>query len=145
MTDTSDFELIDKFRNGDVSGFNEIVQRYQEKIYWIARRIIGLHEDADDIVQDVFIRVHEGLKKFRGDSNFYTWIYRITVNVSLNALRKKRIKDIVPFTDVLSEILPSDNRTNSAVEHQEYRTILERAVELLPTKQKVVFTMRYYD
>ena len=93
----TDLELVELFRQGDVTGFNELVRRYQEKVYWIARRTMGNHEDADDVVQDVFVRVFEKLKHFRGDANFYTWLYRVTVNVSLNALRKKRIKDILPY------------------------------------------------
>ncbi|HMD13938.1 MAG TPA: RNA polymerase sigma factor [Bacteroidota bacterium] len=141
----TDFELIELFRHGDVTGFNELVRRYQEKVYWIARRTMGNHEDADDVVQDVFVRVFEKLKYFRGDANFYTWLYRVTVNVSLNALRKKRIKDILPFDELFEETLPADNQTDRAMYEQEYQTILEKAIDRLPAKQKAAFMMRYYD
>ncbi len=141
----TDLELVELFRNGDVTGFNELVRRYQEKVYWIARRTMGNHEDADDVVQDVFVRVFEKLKHFRGDSNFYTWLYRVTVNVSLNALRKKRIKDILPYDELFEETLPADNQTDRAMYEQEYQTILEKAIAKLPAKQKAAFMMRYYD
>lgn len=145
MAPITDLELVEAFRNGDVAGFNELVRRYQERVYWIARRTIGKHEDADDVVQDVFVRVHEGIKNFRGDANFYTWLYRIAVNVSLNALRKKRIKDFVSYDEVLAEILPSDVRTDDAIYKMEYQTVLDKAIERLPAKQKAVFMMRYHD
>jgi len=141
----TDLELVELFRHGDVTGFNEWVRRYQEKVYWIARRTMGNHEDADDVVQDVFVRVFEKLKHFRGDANFYTWLYRVTVNVSLNALRKKRIKDILPYDELFEETLPADNQTDRAMYEQEYQTILEKAIDKLPAKQKAAFMMRYYD
>lgn len=141
----TDLELVELFRHGDVTGFNELVRRYQEKVYWIARRTMGNHEDADDVVQDVFVRVFEKLKHFRGDANFYTWLYRVTVNVSLNALRKKRIKDILPYDELFEETLPADNQTDRAMYEQEYQTILEKAIDRLPAKQKAAFMMRYYD
>lgn len=145
MAEKTDFELIEAFRNGDVSGFNELVRRYQEKIYWNARRIIGRHEDADDVVQDVFVKVYKGLKDFRGESNLYTWLYRITINVSINALRKKRLKDFIPYDHIMEEVFQSNSKTDDSLEQQEYQTILERAIERLPAKQKVVFNMRYHD
>jgi len=145
MTAKSDFELVELFRSGDISGFNELVRRYQEKIYWIARRTLGNHDDADDVVQDVFVRVYEKIRFFRGESSFYTWLYRITLNVSLNALRKKRIKELLPYDEMLEEILPSEETSDRALHEQEYKTILERAIERLPAKQKAVFMMRYYD
>jgi len=145
MAPGTDFELIEAFRQGDVTGFNELVRRYQEKVYWIARRTLGSHDDADDVAQEVFIRVHAGLREFRGDANFYTWLYRIAVNVSLNALRKKRIKDFLPYDQLLEEVLPSDARSDARIEHQELQTAVERAVDRLPPKQKAVFVMRYYE
>ena len=67
---------------------------------------MGTHEDADDIVQDVFVRVYDAVKEFRAESGFYTWLYRITVNVSLNALRKKRIKDFIRYEELEVKFLP---------------------------------------
>jgi RNA polymerase sigma factor (sigma-70 family) len=145
MKEKSDPELIETFINGDVSGFNELVRRYQERIYWIARRTVGTHEDAADVVQDVFIRVYNGLKNFRGESNFYTWLYRITVNVALNAIRRKRIKEILPYDELLEGMPASESKTDDPIQKQEFQTILEKAVQTLPTKQRMVFTMRYYE
>ncbi len=145
MTSKRDFELVEEFRQGNVEAFNELVRRYQEKVYWVCRRIVGSHEDADDVVQDVFIKVYESLRDFRAESEFYTWVYRIATNASLNALRKKRLKEIVRFDEIFEELLPGEEQTDSSTLQQEFRTLLERAVERLPAKQKMVFVMRYYD
>jgi len=146
MAQKTDPELLETFRErGDITGFNELLRRYQEKVYWTARRILGTHEDADDAVQDVFIKVYERLNEFRGDSNFYTWLYRITVNVSLNMLRKKRLKQMFPFDMAAEETLAADSETDGDLQNAEYRTLLEKAVQRLPVKQRMVFIMRYYD
>lgn len=145
MAAKTDLELIEAFCEGEIASFNELVRRYQEKVYWIARRVVGTHADADDVVQDVFVKVYERLKDFRAESGFYTWVYRITVNVSLNALRKKRIKDFVQY-DELENILEDDTGSaDTSTLQNEYVRILEEAIRRLPEKQKLVFTMRYYD
>ena len=145
MAIRTDLELVEDFRRGKVAGFNELVRRYQEKVYWIARRMIGTHEDADDIVQDVFVRVYDALKDFRAESGFYTWLYRITVNISLNALRKKRIKDFIRYDEMEEELENTDDESDTHDLQKEYRSIVEKAIERLPPKQKMVFMMRYYE
>jgi RNA polymerase sigma factor (sigma-70 family) len=145
MAPKTDAELIDEFRKGNVEGFNELVRRYQEKVYWIARRIVVTHDDADDVVQDVFIRVYKSLGNFRSESGFYTWLYRIAMNVSLNAKRAKRIKDFVQFDDTIDQEREGNEHADATILRNEYQQILERAIERLPTKQKMVFMMRYHD
>ena len=145
MPAKSDLELVEDFQHGKIEGFNELVRRYQEKAYWLARRIIGSHPDADDIVQDAFVRVHNGLKTFRGESSFYTWLYRIVTNLSLNALRKKRIRDFLRYDEIIEETYPGSARSDAAVLQQEVETIIEKAMQQLPAKQRTVFAMRYYD
>ena len=88
----TDLELVEKFQQGDEISFNELVKRYQEKIYWIARRIVADHDAADDIAQEVFIKAYSALKDFRGESAVYTWLYRVTVNLSLNFVRRKKAR-----------------------------------------------------
>ncbi len=145
MAPKTDLELIEDFRKGSTEGFNELVRRYQEKVYWIARRVVGTHEDADDVVQDVLVRVHNGLKDFRSESGFYTWLYRITVNVSLNAVRAKRVKDFLRLDDVEEPAHDEDEQPDARILKDEYTSALEDAIERLPTKQKLVFMMRYFD
>ncbi len=152
----TDMELVKQFQNGDVKGFNELMRRYQEKVYWIARRIVVEHDDADDVAQDVFVKVYEALKNFRGDAEFFTWVYRITTNISLNFLRSKKVKSFLRFNSndeenesdreaVLFEDTDVMNRPDAILEHKELKTMIEKAVETLPKQQRVVFMMRHYD
>ncbi|MFQ5799562.1 MAG: sigma-70 family RNA polymerase sigma factor, partial [Bacteroidota bacterium] len=76
--EVTDEELVERFRDGEKESFDELVRRHQKRIYLLARRIVGNHDDADDVVQDVFVKVYHGLRKFRGESSFATWLYRIT-------------------------------------------------------------------
>jgi RNA polymerase sigma-70 factor (ECF subfamily) len=145
MNPKTDLELVEDFRRGDITAYNELVRRYQQKVYWIGRRILGTHEDADDVVQEVFIRVYENLKNFRAESGFYTWLYRIAMNLSLNTLQKKRIKDFVKYDSIIDTLEGENSRTDEPALHREYETLLEKAVESLPAKQRAVFMMRYYD
>ena len=145
MAPKTDLDLVEAFRNGDSSGFNELVTRYQEKVYWIARRVVGTHDDADDVVQDVFVRMFRALKGFRGESGFYTWLYRITMNVSLNAVRTRRFKEFVRYDETTETRAEDVDLPDAGLLRDEYQTILERAIQQLPAKQKLVFSMRYYD
>ena len=145
MAEKQDAELIEIFRNGNIDGYNQLVRRYQEKVYWIARRTLGNHEDADEVAQEVFIKMYQGLNSFRGESNLFTWLYRITVNISLNNIRKRKVKQFVPFDKIINRFFPGTEQADEALLKQEYHTILEKAIEQLPVKQKAVFIMRYHD
>ena len=81
MDQRSDLELIREFKDGNEKAFNVLVLRYQEKIYWVVRRLLPDHDEADDVVQDIFVKVYRSLNSFKGDSSFYTWLYRIAVNL----------------------------------------------------------------
>lgn len=148
MSDKSDLQLVSEFQNGNIESFNELVRRYQQKVYWIARRMIGNHDDADDIVQEVFVKVHKKLNNFRSESSFYTWLYRIATNMSINAIRKKKLVEWFRFDDALPTMnLVSDESydPHKKMESQENRAMLSNAIAGLPAKQKQVFIFRYYD
>jgi RNA polymerase sigma-70 factor (ECF subfamily) len=145
MTERSDAELIEDFKRGSETGFNELVRRYQERVYWIARRFLPNHNDADDVVQETFVKVYEALGSFRSDSSFYTWLYRIAVNASLNALRRKRIRKQLHLDDLLEEPAATQERPDVAVERSEERRLIDEAVAQLPEKQKRVFVLRYFE
>ena len=141
----ADRELINRFQAGDVTAFNEIVVQYRERVYWIARRMLGNHAEADDVVQDVFVRAYEHLGTFRAEAGLYTWLYRIAVNVSLNTIQKKKIREYVKLDDVLEFLDSGGAGTDGPLLKQEYETLLEQAIASLPAKQKMVFTLKYYD
>src|SRR5688572_20745279 len=114
MIDSEDKELLEKFRKEDSRNyaFNLIVRKYQQKLYFHIRRMVINHDDADDIVQDVFIKVWEHLDGFNESSQLYTWLYRIATNECLTFLSKKRKRFFIPLVDVeanLSKSLEDDN------------------------------------
>ena len=119
MEPRSDIELVQEVRNGRRQAFTELMRRYQERVYWVARRIVGSHDDADDVVQETFVKAYLALGEFRGDSSFFTWIYRIAVNLSLNALRKRQVLNYLHESELLSRILPSQDDPEKDLEHSE--------------------------
>lgn len=138
-------DLVKRFQSGDVRAFNEIVTLFRERVYWVARRMIGSHDDADDIVQEVFVRAYEHLGTFRAEAGLYTWLYRITVNVSLNAIQKKKVREYLKIDDIIESLDSGGEETDDALLKQEYETLLEKAIAGLPAKQKMVFVMKYYE
>ncbi len=147
MQEKSDFELISEFKNGNQEAFNLLVRKYQKKVYWIARKMLGNHDDADDVVQDVFVKIFKSLKDFRNESSFYTWVYRITVNFSISFLRRKKMFDLIKFDEAFPATLKVNTNDNPilSIENQEMNTIIEQAIAQLPNKQKKVFILRYYN
>lgn len=145
MTSRSDQELVEDFQKGNEASFNELILRHQERIYWVARRFVQDHDQADDVVQDVFCRAYEGLGKFRGEASVYTWLYRITVNLALNAVRKQRVRDFFRIDEILDVKDEHGDQPDAHLERNEQKQLIEEAVARLPEKQKAVFIMRYYD
>jgi RNA polymerase sigma-70 factor (ECF subfamily) len=121
------------------------MHRYQERVYWVARRIVGGHEDADDVTQETFVKAYLALGEFRGDSSFFTWLYRIAVNLSLNTIRKRQVLSYLHESELLGRFLPSHDDPSERVEQEETATLLERAIAQLPEKQRAVFVLRYHD
>lgn len=145
--ETDDLTLISYFKSGNHSAFNLLVQKYQKKIYWVIRKMVVDHDDANDITQDVFIKIYDSLGDFRGDSKFFTYIYRIAVNYSLNYLtRNKRIATRKVDIETESYRIKSDERaSDDEYDNKLRQQMLEDAVSRLPDQQRAVFNMRYYD
>ncbi len=145
-TQYSDDELIGLFRDPDKReyAFNLIVLKFQERLYWHIRKILINHEDTDDILQDTFIKVWNGLENFRQDSGLYTWLYRIATNEALTFLAKKKRRYLLPLVSVekkLSESLDADEYFSG----DELQLKLQKALLTLPEKQRIVFNMKYFD
>jgi RNA polymerase sigma-70 factor, ECF subfamily len=141
----TDSELISDFKNGDIKGYNEIVRKYQQQVYWVIRKMVQSHDDADDLTQEVFIKVYSALKDFREESNLFTWLYRIAANYSINHIKKLKVKNTVSFETVLTPIECDEKKTDDVLDEERRRTILTAAIETLPAQQRAVFNMRYYD
>lgn len=124
--------------------FNEIVKAYSERLYWHVRRFTCSHEDTDDLLQDIFIKIWKALPSFRGEAQFYTWVFRIATNETLNFLRKEKVRSLLKFQSVDAEIerkIDSDPYFNGT----EAERTLSKEIAKLPEKQRLVFIMRYYD
>jgi len=145
-TPLEDKEILEKFSNPDSRNyaFNLLVRKYQERVYWHIRKMVIDHDDADDLVQEVFVKVWKNLGKFRKDSQLFTWIYRIATNECLNFLKKKKKRFFLPINDVSAELSQKiDNSTH--ISGDEIQLKLQKALLKLPEKQRLVFNMRYYD
>lgn len=127
-----------------VQGFNVLVHQYSEKLYWVIRRILISHEDSDDVLQDVYSKIWLNLHSFKGESQLYTWLYRIAVNESLSCLRKKRNKFFLPLVDVENQLMNLIDRSPE-FNGDEIEKRLQKAILQLPEKQRLVFNIRYYD
>lgn len=146
MAIIQDSELLHEFRNPATKerAFTAIIKKYQEKLYWHVRRMVVEHEDANDVLQNVFIRVWNGLENFREDSQLYTWLYRIATNECLTFLEQQKKKSAVSLSDVesgLSNKIKADKHFDAA--KLEWK--LQLAIQQLPEKQRIVFNLRYYD
>jgi RNA polymerase sigma factor (sigma-70 family) len=146
LTDSSDAELLVQFRNEQTKekAYTSIIKKYQERLYWHIRRMVVDHDDANDVLQNVFIRVWNGLANFREDAQLYTWLYRIATNESLTFLENQKKRSAVSLSDVetgLSNKIKADQ--NFDANRLEWK--LQLAIQQLPEKQRLVFNLRYYD
>ncbi|MFI3269873.1 MAG: sigma-70 family RNA polymerase sigma factor [Rikenellaceae bacterium] len=124
------------------SGFIEMMKRYQQQIYWHVRRLVVLHEDAEDIVQDTFINVYRHIDSFKGNSSLKTWLYKISTNEALKHLTKKRIETSSYDNDArLMNLFEADDD----IDFETTEAKLQRAILTLPPKQQAIFNLRYFD
>ncbi len=141
-----DSELLIQFRDPATKekAYTTIIKKYQEKLYWHVRRMVIEHEDTNDVLQNVFIRVWNGLENFREDAQLYTWLYRVATNECLTYLEQQKKKSSVPLSNVesgLSNRIIADKHFDA----NKLEWKLQLAIQQLPEKQRVVFNLRYYD
>ncbi|MDX2303258.1 MAG: RNA polymerase sigma factor [Microscillaceae bacterium] len=141
-----DQEILEKFKQPDSRNFafNRLVRKYQEKIYWHVRKMVIDHDDANDLTQDIFVKIWKNLDNFQGNSQLYTWMYKIATNECLSFLNKKRKRFLIPLVDV-------NKNLSHKLDHDEYisgdevQIKLQKALLKLPDKQRLVFNMKYFD
>ena len=144
--DDKELLLLFKSEATRESAYTSIVKKYQEKLYWHIRRMVVGHEDANDVLQNMFIKVWKNLDNFREDSQLYTWLYRIATNESLTFLEQQKKRSAISI---------SDDEENSAMSNKlvadkdfdgnKLEWKLQQAIQRLPDKQKAVFNLRYFD
>ena len=143
---TDDQELLYKFKQAETKeqAFTAIIKKYQEKLYWHIRRMVIDHDDTNDVLQNVFIKVWNGLQNFREDSQLYTWLYRIATNESLTFLQQRKKRTAVSLDEVESG-LANKVKADSNFDANKLEWKLQLAIQQLPEKQRLVFNLRYYD
>lgn len=139
--------IKDYIENGSKAAANEIVRKYQSFVFATSLRYLKSRQDAEDVSQEIFLKALKSLKKFRGDSSFKSWLYRITVNMSINATQKKKFfsflakdDDFDRFESNKDYMTPEQN-----LENKELNEKFQEAIELLPEKQRETFMLRYVD
>ena len=146
LTTLSDSELLVEFRNPVTKekAFTYLIKKYQEKLYWHLRRMVVDHDDANDVLQNVMIRVWNGLENFREDSQLYTWLYRVATNECLTFLEQQKKRSAVSLSDVESG-LENKIKADQNFDGNKLEWKLQLGIQQLPEKQRIVFQLRYYE
>ena len=124
-------------------GFRLLTKRYGETLYWHIRRIVVSHDDAEDALQETFIKVYSNLESFKGDGQFSSWMYRIATNEALTLLRKQT--RIFQSLDSLSDVLAGKLEAETSLDSGAAEVLFQKALLTLPTQQRIAFNLRYYD
>jgi len=150
-TDLDDEFWVKRFKSGDTSAFDELVLKYQNRIYELAYNFTHHVDDAFDLSQEIFLRVFKALKNFKGESTFYTWLYRIAKNACIDYTRKRKRYQNIALEDDTSankqNLHPglSNNMPDKHAEQKELEVEISKAIEQLSPRQKQVFVLRHYE
>ncbi|WP_010518939.1 RNA polymerase sigma factor [Croceivirga radicis] len=138
--------LVAELKNKETQGkaFEVLVDQYKERLYWHIRRIVLNHDDADDVLQNTFIKVYRNIEGFKANSKLYSWMYRIATNESLTFLDKKS-KKLGKSTTEMQEYLVENLEADVYFEGDAIQLKLQQALATLPDKQKLVFNMKYFQ
>lgn len=146
MLQETESKLVEKLQDGKTqqAAFSELVKEFSEPLYWQIRKIVLGHDDANDVLQNTFIKVWTSIDNFRGDSKLSTWLYRIAINESITFLNKQRSANNVSMDDADS-FLVSKLEGDEYFDGDEAQLKLQKAILTLPEKQRIVFNLKYFD
>ena len=148
LNELSDAELIRRTQNGDTQAFNPLIRKYQRRIYHLIYQRVRDREAAEDVCQEVFLKAWQALPNFKGESAFYSWLYRIAVNCSINALRKRNREIVLAFEELpqgINGVLQVSPSPCEILEAEELKQIISEAASQLPSGQYRVFQLRYQE
>lgn len=145
-TPKEDPQLVERLRDASTArdAFGEVIRRYSEPLYWQIRRMVQNHDDADDLLQNVFMKAWMSIDSFRGDAKLTTWLYKIAINESMTFLAKERKRLNLSLDDDESHVI-HQIEADSNIDGDALSLALRKAIASLPEKQRLVFNMRYYD
>lgn len=140
-------KLIEQLQNPKTASaaFDNLMRAYGEPVYWQIRKLVVRHEDADDILQNVFLKAWNNLQNFRGDAKLSTWLFKIAINESINFLNKERTRNQLNVEDGDDSYLLNNIEADEYFDGDELQAQLLKAVAKLPEKQRLVFNLRYFD
>lgn len=124
--------------------FGEMVAEHQERLYYHVRRMLGNHEDADDVLQNTFIKAWKAIDRFRGDAKIHTWLYRIATNEALTAIERRKRRSFQDLEELTDSRVHSHEQTSTTTAEDIQQKLME-AIGTLPDRQRAVFNMRYFD
>ncbi len=139
-------ELVERLRDPATvrDAFGEVIRIYSEPLYWQIRRLVQNHDDADDLLQNTFVKAWMSIENFRGDARLSTWLYKIALNESITFLAKERKRQGISLDDQESALI-STIEADQDIDGNQLAQELRKAVAMLPEKQRIVFNMKYFD
>jgi RNA polymerase sigma-70 factor, ECF subfamily len=143
-TGNPDSDIHEALRSDLTKGFGILVERYNQKLYWHIRRLVILHDDADDALQNTFINAWKNINNFRNESSLYTWLYAIATNEALAVINKRK-RNITVSIDDLGTWFGNSIEGSTWFDGDEAQRMLQNAILKLPEKQRIVFNMKYFD
>lgn len=143
---TADTSLTERLRDPSTArrAFGEVIDRYSQPLYWQIRRMVNSHEDANDLLQNTFLKAWSSLDQFRGEAKLSTWLHKIAINESLTFLERERKRLNISLDDEEARLVNAIE-ADTDIDGDELRLHLRKAIASLPEKQRLVFNMRYYD
>lgn len=150
MQKRDDAVLIDQIQQGNIGAFRELVERYKRRIYYLAYDLSGNHHDAEDLSQEVFIKVYQSIHRYRPESSPYSWLYRITVNTFIDQKRKKILNIIKPWSTYKADSIPEPTERSAAGDSEKkidssfLQSHLQNALKKLSKRERTVFVLKHY-
>jgi len=143
---TNDQQILDSLKDPATRelAFRHLISKYKERLYWHIRKILMNHDDTDDVLQNTFIKIWNGIDSFRAESSLFTWLYRIATNESITFLNQRKRKMMSSLTGE-NEYLIDNLESDSYFDGDEWQMLLQKAIASLPEKQRLVFNMKYFD
>ncbi|RBW60399.1 sigma-70 family RNA polymerase sigma factor [Tenacibaculum sp. E3R01] len=143
---TDEITFINQLQDASTKeiAFKSLISEYKERLYWHIRKIVLIHADADDVLQNTFIKVFKNIDSFKGDSKLFSWMYRIATNEAITFINKKAKSKSVDINDYQQE-LTSNLNGDYWFNGDEIQIILQKAIATLPQQQQLVFNMKYFD
>lgn len=147
ISDTDETELVSRLQNPATcrKAFEEVISLYSEQLYWQIRRMVQIHDDANDILQNVFLKAWSAIDKFRGSAKLSTWLHKIAINESLTFIEQQKRRPSSADSEDNDFSLLSTIEADTDIDGDQLSVELRKAIALLPEKQRLVFNMRYFD